>query len=108
MFRRLPGQSGAFILRPMLRHSGRRDDVSTVRREDIRLLTKPKGFAMSHSRPRRWASSPCVLCCIVLLVGAPIVSAADFGAGFKAKPVAADGGTVSVTVQVNQSKETKR
>src|SRR5438128_1827781 len=34
MFRRLPGQSGAFILRPMLRHSGRRDDVSTVRRED--------------------------------------------------------------------------
>jgi len=49
-----------------------------------------------------------VLCCIVLLVGAPIVSAADFGAGFKAKPVAADGGTVSVTVQVNQSKETKR
>ena len=92
----------------MLRHSGRRDDVSTVRRDNIRLLTKPKSFAMSHSRPRRCASSLCVLCCIVLLVGAPIVSAADFGAGFKAKPVAVDGGTVSVTVQVNHSKETKR
>jgi hypothetical protein len=49
-----------------------------------------------------------MLCCIVLLVGGPIVSAADFGAGFKAKPVAVDGGTISVTVQVNHSKETKR
>jgi hypothetical protein len=82
--------------------------MSTVRRDNIRLLTKPKGFAMSHSRPRRYASSLCALCCIVLLIGAPIVSAADFGTGFKAKPVAVDGGTVSVTVQVNHSKETKR
>jgi hypothetical protein len=82
----------------MLRHSGRRDDVSTARRDNVRLFTKRKGFAMSHGRPRRRASSPCVLCCIVLLVGASIVSAADFGAGFKAKPVALDGGTVSVTV----------
>jgi hypothetical protein len=39
-----------------------------------------------------------VLCCVVLLIGTPIVSAAEFGAGFKAKPVAVDGGTVSVTV----------
>jgi hypothetical protein len=92
----------------MLRHSGRRDDLSTVRRDNIRLLTKPRGFAMSHSRPRRCASSLCVLCCIVLLVGAPIVSSADFGAGFKAKRAAVDGGTVSVTVQVSHSKETKR
>jgi hypothetical protein len=63
---------------------------------------------MSHIRPQRCASSPCVLCCIVLLVGAPIVSAADFGGGFKAKLVAVDGDTVSATVHVNHSKETKR
>jgi len=63
---------------------------------------------MSHSRPRRYASSLCVLCCIVLRVGAPIVRAADFGAGVQGQPVAVDGGTVTVTVQVNHSKETKR
>jgi len=49
------------VVRRYVRHSGRRDYVSTVRRDNIRLLTKPKAFAMSHSRPRRCASSLCVV-----------------------------------------------
>ncbi len=91
----------------MLRHCGRRDDVS-VRRDNIRLLTKPKGFrhvtqlfsTVRVAPVRALLHRPTGRC--------PIVSAADLGAGFKAKPVAVDGGTVSVTVQVNHFKETKR